>query len=182
MAHLEQSDDELDAWVVQTVQRALAYANSLVRNRAEAEDIVQDCYGRLLAKSAEYDLPRDGTKLLMKAISNACLNLVQRRPPVVSWEIAERSSAVDRKSLSAAGESGPQQQAMQAELQSAVDVALQELPVVQRAVVELRSLGHSLADVAEMVDVSEGNARVLLHRARQTLVIRLQPFLQENLP
>ena len=45
------SDDELGAWIADTVQRALAYAVTLVRNRAEAEDIVHDCYSRLLARS-----------------------------------------------------------------------------------------------------------------------------------
>ena len=51
------SDDPLGAWVADTVQRALAYAVTLVRNRAEAEDIVHDCYIRLLARSDHYDLP-----------------------------------------------------------------------------------------------------------------------------
>ena len=39
------------------MQRALAYAVTLVRNQTEAEDIVHDCYIRLLARSDHYDLP-----------------------------------------------------------------------------------------------------------------------------
>lgn len=90
--------DEVDLWISETMQRALAYAITLVRNRADAEDIVQDCYGRLLARSAEYDLPRDGSKLLFKAITNACINRVQRRPPTLELEVAAGAAGPDRLS------------------------------------------------------------------------------------
>ena len=57
-----------------TLPRALAFATSLLRDRALAEDVVHDCYVRLLQKADTYDLPRDGTKLLFKAITNACID------------------------------------------------------------------------------------------------------------
>jgi len=71
---------------------------------------------------------------------------------------------------------------MRRELENAVAAALAELPVPQRAAVELRSLGHSLVEIAEILSVSHSNARVLLHRARQALALRLQSFLKENVP
>jgi len=167
------SDEELGPWIAETVQRALAYAVTLVRNQAEAEDIVHDCYSRLLARSNVYDLPADGTKLLYKAITNACINWTQRRPPTVSLE-AERRALADKP------EGQPDIRAIQGELEAAVAEALAELPVAQRAIVELRSLGHSLAEAAEMLEVSHANARVLLHRARRTLATRLRPFIEDQ--
>ncbi len=171
----EHANIDIDAWVLETSGHALAYALSLIRNRAEAEDIVQDCYGRLLAKSGRYDLPRDGTKLLFKAISNACINAKQRRRPVQSLE------ANDLPAL-ANPETGPEHQAILGELEDSVAQALEELPVLQRAIVELRSLGHSSVEIAEVLEISQANARVLLHRARQTLAVRLRPFLEEESP
>ena len=173
-------DDALDAWVAETVQRALAFAVTLVRNRADAEDIVHDCYGRLLARSDEYDLPRDGTKLLFKAVANACINWVQRRPPVVSIEAAEQGPGGGSDSLADESAGRPESRAMYRELEDAVAGALAELPETQRAVVELRSLGHSLVEVADMLELSHTNARVLLHRARQSLAQRLRSFIEEN--
>jgi RNA polymerase sigma-70 factor, ECF subfamily len=181
MAEPPRSEDDLDAWIVSTIQPALAYALTLVRNRTEAEDIVHDCYSRLLARAEVYDLPRDGAKLLFKAISNACINHTQRRKPDVSLGVAEQAAGPDRLSLADTSAISPEQQAMQQELEDAVEVALDELSVTQRAVVQLRSMGHSLVEVAEMLDITHVNARALLHRGRERLAMRLRPFLEENI-
>lgn len=171
-----QSDDELDAWIVSTVQQALAYALSLVRNRVEAEDIVHDCYGRLLARADKYDLPRDGAKLLFKAISNACINATQRRAPTVSLEATTLAETILKDKV----DFQPDQQAMHRELETTLETALTELPTLQRAVIELRGLGFSLVEAAELLDISAANARTSLHRARARLAQRLRPFLEEN--
>lgn len=163
--------DDLTAWVTDTAPRALAYAVTLVRNETAAEDLVQDCYQRLLARSDVYDLPNDGAKLLFKAITNACINWTQRQPPVVSLEsVGEQGDD--------AGE--PMQAAMFSELSQAVDAALAELPVQQRAAIELHALGHTSTELAEFLETSSGNVRVLLHRARQQLSLQLKPFLEDR--
>ena len=60
----EQPDHPLESWVAATAPRALAYARTLIRDQTEAEDLVHDCYSRLLSKVDQYDLPADGTPLL----------------------------------------------------------------------------------------------------------------------
>ncbi|WP_159452365.1 RNA polymerase sigma factor [Singulisphaera sp. GP187] len=155
------------------MQRALAYAVTLIRNRADAEDIVHDCYRRLLARADQYNLASDGTKLLFKAITNACINKSRRRPPVVSLDADSRSLA-DMSAVQ------PDQRAIHGELEAAIAAALTELPVTQRAIVELRSLGHSVLEIAEMLEISHNNARVLLHRARRALATRLRPFIEDQ--
>jgi RNA polymerase sigma-70 factor (ECF subfamily) len=155
-----------------TVQAALAYAVSLVQDHAVAEDLVHDCYGRLLEKASRYNLPRDGRKLLFKSVTNACINWTRRRSPVVG---------LDQSSVpTLQREPAPEQQLMYHELEAAVGEALAELDVQQRAVVELRAHGHSLVEVAEMLEITQSNTRVLLHRARKKLAKRLQPFLEEH--
>jgi RNA polymerase sigma factor (sigma-70 family) len=180
MSDRPRSDDELDAWIASTVPRALAYALTLVRSRPEAEDIVHDCYGRLLARAANYDLPRDGSKLLFKAITNACINWTQRRPPTVSLEETELHGGAQQQWLADQRVVGPAEQAIQRELDDAIRNALGKLPLAQRAVVELRSMGHSLIEIAEMLDISHDNARTRLHRARERLAVLLRPFLGEH--
>jgi RNA polymerase sigma-70 factor (ECF subfamily) len=174
------SDDQLSTWVAGTVRRALGYAVTLIRNQAEAEDIVHDCYIRLLARSDHYDLPKDGTKLLFRSITNACINWKQRRPPVVSLDDAERGGGADRLPPTVKADADPEHRAICGELGAAVAAALAELPVTQRAIVELRGLGHSLVDAADMLEISHANARVLLHRARRTLAARLRPFIEDQ--
>src|SRR5262245_25309322 len=75
---------DLDQWTLTSAPRAVAYAASLLGSSSQAEDVVQDCFCRLLQKAAEYDLLRDGTRLLFRAITNACINLTTRRKPTCS--------------------------------------------------------------------------------------------------
>jgi DNA-directed RNA polymerase specialized sigma24 family protein len=70
-----------EAWTLATLPRALAYATSLLSDRTLAEDVVHDCYIRLLEKADSYNLPRDGTKLLYKAIMHACIVLIRKGSP-----------------------------------------------------------------------------------------------------
>jgi len=44
--------DAIADWVRSTLPRALGYAKALLRDPVSAEDVVQDCYARLLARAA----------------------------------------------------------------------------------------------------------------------------------
>jgi len=173
-------DDPLQLWVKQSSRRALGYALTLVPHRQDAEDIVHDCYRRLLAKADQYDLPRDGMKLLFRSITNACINQTQRRKPETSLEQLEETRGADRQALEDRKTPQPADSAMHQELQSEIALALEQLPLPQRAAIELRSLGHSLAEVADILEVSHANARVLLHRARAALAVRLRPYIEDE--
>ncbi len=172
------SEHPLDDWVRATAPRAVAYARSLLRNPHDAEEIVQDCYGRLLAKADVYDLPGDGMKLLLASISNACLNLKSRRRPffrlVRSDDDETFDDPPDRSTAT------PAEVATGNELASAVAIALRKLPVQQRAAIELKSLGHSQQEIGEILKVTSNNAGVLVHRARQALAEMLAPFLERE--
>ena len=135
---------------------------------------MQDCYRRLLARASHYDLAADGRKLLFKSITNACVNFTQRRPPEVD------SEQLDRIPHARHSEDGrtPDSKLIQHELEEHIGRALANLPVNQQAAVELASLGHPLTEVAEILDVSHANARVLLHRGRQTLAESLKKLVE----
>jgi len=164
---------DLSDWVLATAPRAVAYAVSLLRDRERAEEIVQDCYCRLLAKADAYDLRADGLKLLITAISNACVNLKSRRRGVFSLFGGE-GRPPEVEDLSAREPSGS---LLDRELADAIGRGLATLPVRQRAAIELKSQGHSLREVAEILRVSPNNAGVLVHRARAALEEYLAPYL-----
>lgn len=72
----------------------------------------------------------------------------------------------------------PEERLLVAETLGVVDRAIERLPAAQRCVVELRDRqAWSSAEVCEALDLSEGNQRVLLHRARR----RLRAALEEHL-
>jgi RNA polymerase sigma-70 factor (ECF subfamily) len=165
------TDDQrrrFEAWVVAVGPRAVAYARSLTRDPARAEDIVQECLYRLLRKAADYDLDRDGAKLLFKAISNLCINQATREKALLSLDASADPNdgplpVADRAALR------PEEIAQNRELEARVRDALQALPPLQRAAVELRALGQSKEEIADALGVSGTNAGVLVHRGRQAL-------------
>ncbi len=171
---------DLDQWVLETASRAVAYASSLVRNVSVAEDLVQDCYCRLIQKADKYDLIQDGTKLLFRAITNACINYVSRKKNVLSLHSPNRNDEgyeldpQDKRTLE------PGEVLQFSELESAVEAGLNLLPVQQRAALELKSLGHSQQEIGRMLEITSSNAGVLVHRARQTLADYLAPYVKER--
>jgi RNA polymerase sigma-70 factor (ECF subfamily) len=164
------SSDALDGWVRRHWPRAVAYARTLLREhqRAAAEDVVQDCFCALLRRADVYDLERDGVPLLMKSVSNACFKRNARTRPVAS---ATGIDPIDE------GAAEPLGALLGAELEVAIGAALARLPQAQRAAVELKSMGHSLQEIAGILGVSPTNAGVLIHRGRQELARLLAPFL-----
>jgi RNA polymerase sigma-70 factor, ECF subfamily len=165
---------EVEAWLLATLPRALAFATSLLRDRAIAEDVVHDCYVRLLQKSGTYDLPRDGTKLLYKAITNACVDRNYRDRTLLSLEFEDGTIApiADVRAWE------PRDLASHRELEGAVAESLGRLTLAQRGAMELKSLGYSLAEIAEALGTTPGNAGVLVHRARKAMADHLAPFLE----
>jgi RNA polymerase sigma-70 factor (ECF subfamily) len=169
---------DADAWVLSTLPRAVAYAAGLLRDRASAEDLVHDCYCRLLRKADVYDLPRDGTRLLFRAITNACIDVSRGRGPVGSYDQWEDDAgrSVEFADRSAAE---PWRQLEHRELQEAIGRGLDELPPAQRAAIELKSMGHSLQEIAGALGLTPSNVGVLIHRGRQALARRIGKLIGE---
>ena len=74
-------------------------------------------------------------------------------------------------------EEWPEQVALTREVRDVVAAALNELPDRQRVVVALRDLdGHSAAEVCDLLGISDGNQRVLLHRGRAVVRAHLERY------
>ena len=74
----------------------------------------------------------------------------------------------------------PEAELLARELGRRIDAAIAELPANQREVIVLRDVeGWSATEVCNMLDLSESNQRVLLHRARVQVRERLAPYLAE---
>ena len=71
----------------------------------------------------------------------------------------------------------PDRALMDSEIRSRVDAAVAELPERQRTVITLRDLeGWSSEDVRNVLEISETNQRVLLHRARSKVRAALERY------
>lgn len=166
--------EPVDDWVRETLPHALAFAISQCRNRDMAEDIVHDCYCRLLQKAGEYDLPRDGKKILIRAIANAVIDRLGRERVMLSLDLVP--SADDGALRRPQKDGQPVEQAMAQELNDAIEDGLGKLPTVQRTALQMKSLGHSLDEIALTLKISSSNAGVLIFRARQAMARFLEAY------
>ena len=175
-----QPTPELAAWAARVIPGVVAYARTLLRHSADAEDVVHDVLCRLL-KHEEYDLIADGEKLLFRSVTNACINRRTRARRLFSLDTSGEDD--DPPLIATLGSDralDPARIAMTAELRQMIQRGLAVLPPMQRAALELKSIGHTLNSVAEILDVTSSNAGVLIHRARKALAAHLKPILQEG--
>ncbi len=64
-----------------------------------------------------------------------------------------------------------------------IRAAVERLPAQQRAVITLRDIeGLTGPETSELLDLSEGNQRVLLHRARATVRREVADYLGKDGP
>jgi RNA polymerase sigma-70 factor (ECF subfamily) len=78
------------------------------------------------------------------------------------------------------GEDG-EGQLLRGELRALIASAVELLPPAQREVITLRDIaGFSAEEAAEVLNVSEANQRVLLHRARSRVRAKLEAYFQRE--
>ena len=170
-----QDSDSVDSWVRETLPRAVAYARSVLRDLPAAEDVVQDCYCRLLHRADVYDLPRDGTRLLFRAVTNACINRFERERRLLSLDTPGADGQPLSESILPVRIEPPDERMQRSELERAIEQGMGELSVMQRSALQLRILGHSMQEIADTLGLSVTNVGVLIHRARQILAEVLAP-------
>jgi RNA polymerase sigma-70 factor, ECF subfamily len=75
----------------------------------------------------------------------------------------------------------PEQQVLDREVFGLLDAAVASLPAIQRVVISLRDIeGWNADEVCSALKLTDGNQRVLLHRARVHVRRRLQPYLHSD--
>ncbi|MCX3064028.1 RNA polymerase sigma factor SigJ [Streptomyces beihaiensis] len=144
--------------------RLFALAYRLLGSAASAEDIVQEAYLRWSGAAEGVEVP---AAWLTKVVTNLCLNELAsaraRRERYVGPWLPEPVLTRDGD-----GALGPLETLAQRETVSlGVLVLLERLAPAERAVFVLReAFGHSHAEVADILGVSEANSRQLHRRAR----------------
>jgi RNA polymerase sigma-70 factor (ECF subfamily) len=169
----------------------LRLAREHVATASAAEEVVQDTW---LAVLQGLDRFR-GEAALRTWVYRILVNQAKRRGvrdrrtvPFASLAPEDEGPTVDPSRFQGAGdphpggwrrfpEEWPEEVALTREVHAVVTEALTELPPRQRVVVALRDLdGHSAEEVCDLLDISAGNQRVLLHRGRAVVRAHLERY------
>ncbi len=160
----------------------LRVARSLVRDRAVAEEVVQETWlglftgidafeGRsslrtwlfqILVNRARTRFVREGRTVPFSALAGPG----EGDPPAVDPGCFDEQGGW-REPPGVWTEEDPERLAMGAETRAAIEAAIQELPQAQRAVMTLRDIeGLETEEICNLLAITVTNQRVLLHRAR----------------
>jgi RNA polymerase sigma-70 factor (ECF subfamily) len=167
--------ESLERPVFSTIHRFLGR-----RFRTEAEDIAQDIFLKVFRSLDHFD-PRRGVKFttwVFAFVRNHCVDLLKRKrlDTVSLTGDGESGTGID---VPDAGQRTPGEHALDAELGLRIEDALQSLTEDQRATFVLREYeGLDYAEIAHVMDTSEGTVKSRLSRARETLRQRLDPYLR----
>lgn len=171
----------------------LRLARGYVRTPASAEEVVQETWLAVLEGLSKFE----GRSSLRTWITHILMNKARTRATregrsipmssLVSEE--EAGSGLDESRFTPGGswsspptswgsQDTPEGLLLNAETRTHLESAIDELPPVQRSVLTMRDLGGmSAEEVCNVLELSETNQRVLLHRART----RVRAYLEEHL-
>ena len=170
---------EIDRWFIDSIlpyrPRHLEYAARLAGNRAEADDIVQDAYTRLIALS-DWQRLENPHAFAMRTIHNIAVERFRKA------DVVRIRQAAHLDWLDPADDSPSPERALVArrELEQ-VAVALDDLPERCREVVKLRRIeGHSPGEIAEKLGISVSTVEKHLAKGLHLLTERLSALRRDE--
>jgi RNA polymerase sigma-70 factor (ECF subfamily) len=142
--------------------RLVAYADRFFRNRAQSEEIVQEVFLRIWRARARYEPNAKFTTWMYTIASRACLNELRR----AGRRRGEESLDEGRQVEDSAGPARPDRAMEAAQVRDAIQQSLAGMPDNQRsALVLTRFGGHSYAEAASLLGLSESAVKSLIFRA-----------------
>lgn len=170
-------------------RRLFRMARSILKDDAEAEDVVQETYVRAFTHLDGFRGEASLGTWLTRIAMNEALGRLRRRHPTVEWSTLEPGvleAQVIQFPLSAISED-PERTMAQREIQTVVERAIDELPDAFRSVFIARVVeGMSTEETAEVLDLKPETVKTRLFRARALLrdnvEKRIGPVMMEAFP
>jgi RNA polymerase sigma-70 factor, ECF subfamily len=168
----------------------LPLADFFVSNPAVAEEVVQDAWLAVLNGIDRFEERSSFRTWISRIVMNIARTRGVRESRMVPFsefaddEIHQPDTAVDPARFRDAADdypdhwsvaprtwnADPEKQLLNAETREVLELAVESLPEVQRLVLTMRDVqGLTTDEVCNVLDISETNQRVLLHRARSKM-------------
>jgi RNA polymerase sigma-70 factor, ECF subfamily len=194
VAALKRGDQSVFAELVEAYSPGLMrMALMYVRDRAVAEEVVQETWIGVLRGIDRFEGRSSLKTWIYRIMMNTAKTRGQREARSVPFSAAAGADepAVDPdRFLDAEHQHAggwmlgpsewqtPEEELLQGETREAILAAIDELPEQQRAVITLRDVeGFPPEEVSDLLGISDGNQRVLLHRARSKVRGAIEAYL-----
>jgi RNA polymerase sigma-70 factor (ECF subfamily) len=180
-----------EALVETYFQSMLHVARGYVSSREAAEDVVQETFLGVIRGLANFEGRSSLKTWMFRILVNRATTRGEREGRVRPFSsLGDDGPTVNPDRFEQSGRwTGfwtappthreiPEANVLAGEIGARLHAAIAELPASQRAVVELRDIqGLSSTEVCELLDITEANQRVLLHRARARVRQLLEDYL-----
>jgi RNA polymerase sigma-70 factor (ECF subfamily) len=176
----------------------LRVAQMYVRDRATAEEVVQETWLAVLNGIDRFEGRSSLKTWLFRILTNRAKTRGQRDGRMVPFSALAGASDEPDPSVdpdrffgpdsphpgawAAPPVAWPQEKLLESETLGVIEMAIDELPEAQRDVILLRDIdGWTPMEVSDALGITDGNQRVLLHRARSRVRAALEHYLNPEI-
>jgi RNA polymerase sigma-70 factor (ECF subfamily) len=176
----------------------LRVAQMYVRDRATAEEVVQETWLAVLNGIDRFEERSSLKTWLFRILTNRAKTRGQRDGRMVPFSALAGASDEPDPSVdpdrffgpdsphpgawAAPPVAWPQEKLLESETLGVIEMAIDDLPEAQRDVILLRDIdGWTPMEVSDALGITDGNQRVLLHRARSRVRAALERYLNPEI-
>jgi RNA polymerase sigma-70 factor (ECF subfamily) len=167
----------------------LRVAMAYVRSAEEAEEVIQETWIAVISGIHKFEARSSFKTWMFRILINRARSRARREARSIPWSAISADARADGIANIAApsvwapaharAPASPEQAVLDGELHDVVERAVASLPRLQRMVISLRDIeGWSADEVCASLNVTAGNQRVLLHRARMRVRELISPYLE----
>lgn len=183
MTEAQPTPAAFEALIKPQLPRLLRMARAMVREQADAEELVQDTCLKAYRAFHRFQPGSDARAWLSTILLNTYrdwLRKMLRHPQPLSLEELVSQPQTFYKSTGQKRVDDPEEQAVQANLGQVVRLALDDLPPEFRMAVLLADVeGFSYKEIADIMECPVGTVMSRLYRGRRLLQTTLRPVLEE---
>ena len=183
-------DEAAYAQVVSAYHGLMVYLARAIVGEAIADEVAQESWLAVIKALPRFERRSSLKTWILRIVSNTAKTRLRHESRSVSLEgLLGDQGDVDPARFTATGRwasppavwhaDTPDDLLASQELRGCVDIAIKALPPMQRAAVTLRDMqGLDMENICKVLEVSESNGRVLLHRARNRIQAAIEEFYQ----
>jgi RNA polymerase sigma-70 factor (ECF subfamily) len=161
--------------------RLIRFVDRMVRDRARAEDLVQETFLRVYRNGSRYDPARKFSTWIYTIAGNLARNDLRRRrrSPFVAWTgHSDTRFPVDQTDSALDPRPRPDDEEVSRSTMELIERMIARLAPIHRQVFVLRELeGRTYEEIAALVDCDLGTVKSRLNRARRAFARLIAPYL-----
>jgi RNA polymerase sigma-70 factor (ECF subfamily) len=180
-------DEQAFAQVVRAYNSIMVHVARSIVGEAIADEVTQEAWMAVIKSLPKFERRSSLKTWILRIVSNSAKSRLRHESRSVNVDFNDSSSMIDPTHFASDGHwqnpphvwhaDSPDAILASTQLREHIDQALKQLPPLQQAALVLRDMqGMDMESICKILEVSESNGRVLIHRARSQLREAIDQF------